>query len=607
MKNYYHTSTKSDSKAWGFGRVGLNSTFKQLFLIGLFFMLVGSFNQALADTHITIKDGEWHEAGTWNLGVPADGDNVEVTYKIIVAANASCVNALILDGGRVSVMSGIILDITGQLSFGTTRAGILELFTSTESGSASVIFKTLAAWDKSIIYVGRDVSGSSNTNSKIWHTITAPMLGLSFENFISGTFEGNKDFIWTNATKYAIGRYVESTNSWEYPVTTAPFSISGYFNPGQGYTVARNANGSLKMGGYLVDDNLSVSITRGTAGTPPIGGYGWNALGNPFTASINVKEFLDANAGKLDATHGGLYVWDPGTLRYLVSTYATDKVILNLGSGLTTYTPVTGEPDVQVGQGFIVRAAENGSVSFNYGMRHHNPSAAFKTGTSPWPAVGLKVEANGTMRSTLIAFNAEMTSGLDSNYDAGLLRGGTGLEIYTKLVEGNSTEMAMQCLPDAGYDYMVIPVSLDYAIGGEVTISAKSANLPFGYEPVLEDRLLGKRTSLKEGSSYKVTLPANTAGINRFYLHFAGTSGIPDETISALKVYSAGKEIHIKGMVAGESIANLYDLAGKSVGSYKLQAADNNIVSAEGVLGGIYLLRIMDGTKQVFSGKINIQ
>ncbi|MCX6240037.1 MAG: T9SS type A sorting domain-containing protein [Bacteroidia bacterium] len=274
-----------------------------------------------------------------------------------------------------------------------------------------------------------------------------------------------------------------------------------------------------------------------------------------------------------------------------------------------------GMTHIQVGQGFFARSKEGGgTINFTYAMREHATAATFKSAYLPWPSIELKAATKDLSRTTSVTFNDAMTPGLDPSYDAGVLKSGGGLELYTRLVEDNGSDFAIQCLPDVSLDKMVIPVSLDLTTGGEVTFSAKSANLPSGYVPVLEDRQTGISTLLNAaGASYKVVLPSNTKGINRFYLHLNAIKSAPVTAIvsavvipdvARLKVYPIGKEIHIQGVVEDRCVASLYDLNGRSVGVYQLQAADNITLYPEGINNGIYLLRIMEGNAQRFIGKM---
>lgn len=584
-------------------------TCKRLFGVWMLLILLALGNQGNATTKTSITAGRWQDTGTWDSGVPGATDDVVLKHKVTVDADFTCSSVNINSAGRLSVQPGIKLTISGALTFASS--GVMELF-SDMYGSGSVIFATLVnpAWAN--IQFERYMSGTVGS-VKQWHTLSAPMTGSSFSNFFSDVGSGNYYDIETNSaqTLFAFGRYLEVSNKWDY----SPYSynsdpgslnIGGNFAAGKGYCVARKSDGSVKMSGLLNIATVNASISRTSTGTEPVGGFGWNALGNPYTAAINVSSFLSANSSQLDPVYGGLYVWNPLSGSYVVTTHAA--IILNTSNPPVTYTPSAGDTHIQVGQGFVVRSKTGGgSITFNYAMREHMPAMSFKSAALSWPVIELKAVANNMERTTALAFNSAMTLGLDPFYDAGLLRSGSAMELYTRMVVDNGVDFAIQCLPNVGLDKMVIPVSLDLTAGGEVTFSAKSANLPAECQLVLEDRLTGTSTPIGADASYKVTLPANTSGINRFYLHLNGVSSVAGNiNVASFKVYAIDKEIYIQGTVAVQSVANLYDLSGKRVGTYQLQASDNNTLNAEGIVNGIYLLRIMEGNKPKFVGKLRL-
>jgi len=585
---------------------------KHLSGLWMLLILLGLVYQVNAATRTSITAGRWQDTGTWGGTVPGASDNVYLNHKVTVDADFTCSSVNINAAGRLSVQPGIKLTISGALTFAS--GGVLELFSDVD-GSGSIIFASLVNPSLANIYFERYMNGTSGS-VKQWHTISAPMTSSSFSNFFSDVGSGNYYDIETNTaqTLFAFGRYLEVSNKWDYSPyvydsNPANLSIGGNFAAGKGYCVARKSDGSVKMSGLLVPSSLSpVSIARTATGTEPVGGFGWNALGNPYTAAINVSSFLSANSSQLDPVYGGLYVWNPVSGSYVVTTHAA--IILNTSNPPATYTPSAGDTHIQVGQGFVVRSKTGGgSINFNYAMREHMPAMSFKSAALSWPVIELKAAANNMERTTALAFNSGMTLGLDPFYDAGLLRSGSAMELYTRMVEDNGVDFAIQCLPNVGLDKMVIPVSLDLTMGGEVVFSAKSANLPAECQLVLEDRLTGISTPLStDGTNYKVTLPANTSGIKRFYLHLNGISStLSNNDISTFKTYSVNRIIYIQGVITEQATANLYDLSGRRVGTYQLQASDNNTLSPDGVVNGIYLLRIMQGNKPLFVGKIRLQ
>jgi len=570
-------------------KISTLTTIKHLTL-GVLFLLVLAFgNKANAATITSVNGNPWSNASTWDLNrIPASNDDVVLNHYVTLVTDITCNSMTINTGGRLTVNAGYYCTITGNLNF-PASGGSIEIL-SDVNGTGSVTFGSLSNPSFSGIYFNRYMTGSAVT--KLWHGISAPMTNLSFANFFNYLGLENLNIVRfsSNGLFCSFGRYLEPTNNWEYPWDNTASNCSGNFIPGKSYSMAINANLSIKMSGRLTTSPVTVPISFST-GTAPYGGFGWNTLGNPFTSAILISSYIAANSSQLDPLYGGLYVWNPAGY-YEVTTLAG---------------PLS---HLQVGQGFVTRSkAGGGTISFTYDMRRHAPTAPFKAGSLSWPSIELKVASTDMTRTTLVNFNSSMTVGVDPFYDAGILKSGGGLELYTRLIQDSGVDFAIQCLPDAGYDKMVIPVSLDFVPGGEVTFSAKTLNLPAECQPVLEDRLLGISTSLNTtDASYKVILPGNTTGIKRFYLHLDGIASIiPNKGVSDLKAYTVGREIHIQGSVAAQSVADLYDLSGRRVGTYKLQSSDNNILQPYGIFGGFYLLRIMEGNKPKFVGKIRIQ
>jgi hypothetical protein len=527
--------------------------YKHLHGVWILLMLLASANQVIAT--ITSKaSGDWSAPATWvGNAVPGATDDVTINGLIVLDGAFTCHNLTInASTGRLTINPGYSLTVNLL-----TNKGVLEVI-SNSSGSGSIIF-------------------SSTTGS-----------GTIFNNV---NFNGLIVEVSSDGTMFSFGRYLENSNKWEYPFKLDKTNIPGTnLELGKGYCVALQTDNKVRMSGYLAGASVSVPITLST-GTVPTVGFGWNALGNPFTSAIKVSDYINANKSILDGTYGGLYIWNP----------AGYYEVTSLGGGLS---------HLQVGQGFVTRSkVASGNITFTYAMREHKPTAQFKDASLQWPSIQLKAETQGLTRTTLVNFNSGMTVGIDPFYDAGLLRAGSRLELYTRLIDDSGNDLAIQCLPDAGFDKMVIPVSLDLTTAGEVTFSAKSLNLPAGCQPVLEDRVAGVSTPLyTEDAIYKVNLPANTSGIKRFYLHLNGiTSAINNEDLLKLKVYAIGKEIHIQGDVSEQTVANLYDLFGREIGTYQVPASDNSILNMDGVANGFYLLRIMEGNKPKFVGKIRLQ
>jgi len=575
------------------------SAIKSYIRIGIIILMINSANRATAATITSKASGNWSTPATWIKGiVPVTSDDVVVDGLIVLDGNFTCHNLTINDGtGRLTLNPGTALSINVL-----TNNRILEII-SNDAGSGSVIFNSVVG--SGTFYFERYMSGTVDGVKK-WHRFSTPVSDCEFMSFFDNVNGNGKTIeIDSDQTMFSFGIDSENKNNWEHFFRKDKVGISGGLILGKGYSIALKTDNKVRMSGYPADSTVTIPITY-SAGNRPEGGFGWNSLGNPFTSAISVSSFFATNSSQMDPVYGGLYIWNSDGY----------YEVLSRGSNMT---------HLQVGQGFFVRSkVGGGNITFNYAMREHATGAIFKSAVIPWPSIELKAATKDMSRTTAITFNSKMTLGLDPSYDAAILKSGGGLELYTKLVEDNGTDFAIQCLPDAGFDKMVIPVSLDLTTGGEVTFSAKSANLPAGYAPVLEDRLTGISTPLNtDEASYKVTLPSNTSGIKRFYLHLSDTktapavavkaevaaaipsnSSIINQNIARIKVYPIGREIHIQGVVDDQNVAMLYDITGRSVGVYPLQAADNITLYPEGINNGIYLLRIVQGNAQRFVGKM---
>jgi len=504
-------------------------------------------------------DSDWGTAANWaGNAVPSSSTNVTIpsgkTVVISATTQASCNN----------------LTVSGSLTIASTSSGTGSLIVS---GSAS-----------------GNVNAECYLTGNAWHVASPIASGGSISTFIQAP--GNAIPI-NGSSQYGMMDYNESTNLWKDYFTT---STTGNFASGQGYCLRRSTDGVVTFTGTLYTSAKTINLIKT--------GQGWNCIGNPYTSAIDINSgstnssFLYyntvTNTGIIDSNYGAIYLWDPSTSQY--------KVICNAGFSFTTSQPtrVLSQHYVAPGQGFFVKAATNGvSVTFTSAMQSHqnNTNAPFKAPavTKSWPGIALKAASADASSSAIIAFNDNMTKGLDPTYDAGLLRGTNGLSLYTRLVEDNGVDFAIQCLPES-YNNLIIPVGVDSKDGGEITFSTETANLPADCKVILEDKTTNTFTSLTDGATYKTTVAAGSTAVGRFYIRTSGntttgTSGVTAQT-SSLKAYIANEAIIIEGEVGDQAIATLYNLQGLKVRVNPLQKGSLNTLPCSDLMKGIYLLTI---------------
>lgn len=498
--------------------------------------------------------------------------------------------------GMKFISAGSAVTVSGNL----TTNGLLAINSDgTSSGSLIVNGSSIGH----VTYNRWMNSAAAPATYSRWYITSAPV------DVESGFNDAKYDGITSNVSKihltsrdgtspvmeYDFAIYNESVNDWTYYVPgTLPFP--DHLIAGKGYLISlkSESDGIIKFTGALNNKNISSIVTSSPHN-------GWNALGNPYTSAIGIKssassaeDFLTKNLSQLSENYAAIYVWnESGTYDGNQQYY---KIIGNGG-----YTPpenfggTISENYIQAGQGFLINAKSNSTITFTKAMQAHQPTVTLKSSTVSWPGMTLLAESHGQRRSTVVAYNDQMTTGLDVSYDAGLLASDV-FQVYTHLVEGtNPIDFAIQCLPDNQYGELTVPVGVDLPEGGELIFKVTGLILPQGLYPVIEDKQLGISTPLKtETDSYTVVLDKNTRGTGRFYLSVEGI-GVGTTEMAAERKFTASlinNRLVVWGAVEPGTKALLYDLSGRKLGEFVLLNQHYNEISIMGWNLGICLLKI---------------
>lgn len=220
----------------------------------------------------------------------------------------------------------------------------------------------------------------------------------------------------------------------------------------------------------------------------------FNLIGNPYPSAIDADVFLNANSANLDPV---IYLWTHNTAisngnsgEFMQSDYA----IYNYAGGIGIYPGYpTGNPNnpskvpngfIASGQGFFVRAINEGLIQFNNSMRIAGDNDQFfKTSNEKNKAVSeekdriwLDLTTNeGGFNQLLLGFFEKATDGVDSGYDALRFKNSSNpLKFYSDL---DGEKYAIQSLGTftedrtiaLGFDSKVAPrtmkISIDHAEG----------------------------------------------------------------------------------------------------------------------------------------------
>jgi hypothetical protein len=534
-----------------------------------------------------VTNQDWNTASNWSSEtVPDASDNVsipDVDMKPLISESetaAACNNLVIDASGMLTIGPGGSLTVKGTLTVNET--GTLTIESSGMSSNGSLIVEGSSTGN--VTYNRTMPSGGT------FHYISSPV-GLT--NLpAAGTFK----------------EYDELTGEWQ--ATTVNASGKGYTMQTDGGSVqftgtvvkSASAEGSspYNKGGNRVtwfdygDGNTDEDLFVEGRSWDDYGGGGWNLLGNPFTSAMDAVKFINDNSDSFDPNYQAVYIYNGSDYSYIGSqTTGWEATMTGFGSN-----------HIQAGQGFFVLAYYNGvTFDFDQTMQVHNtavPMTKSAGGQDPWPGLKLIARHDSTNASSIVVYNDNMTVGVDPGYDIGLLNSGSDIEIYTT-IEGNCNNFARQALPITGYEKNVIPVGINCEKGGNITFSALVVPLEDS-RFYLEDRQLGLFIDLN-AHEYNVTIPAQTYGTGRFYLHPSRTiiTGInpqpEDSGLSDLQVWASKGQLYIKGNITDKAMCEVYDLTGHKIIDVRLTDGELNTVNMPAGSHGFFIVRIIDGNK----------
>jgi trimeric autotransporter adhesin len=484
------------------------------------------------------------------------------TVVVALSANLTAQGLVIPPNAFVSVGTGANLFLPASDTL---------LLQSSASGSGSLVNRgSFTGFAK----VQRYMTGAK------WHIISSPVSGQSVNTFINSASNNIPSLRGTNPVQYGIMDYDEASDKWN-PFFTQ--STSGDFVAKRGYMVRNRADGVVTFGGGIIAGDQSHAVTRGK--------HGWSCIGNPFTSVMKVKGsggFLSENSASLDPNFLGVYLWEE-KVDYQNNGRKDYKVLCNAAYTFPSEISDLSVNHVPVGQGFFVKSKTGGAnLVFKASMQEMQTGTSFRSANDSWPAIRLTVSGGGIASSTVVAFNENMTLGLDPSYDIGTLKGNPDFALYSKLIAGDAYDYAVQSLPNA--EEFAIPIGFDCKAGGVISFSAETVGLSSDYGVVLEDIQTGALTDLTSAEGkYTTTIAAAASGAGRFILH-AGKikTDLPEKTIGAISIYAEGEAINISGNLQNVTAIDIYTTTGRLLGRFTLSGQKTFCVPQ--MTAGVYLV-----------------
>ncbi|MEN8703578.1 MAG: T9SS type A sorting domain-containing protein [Polaribacter sp.] len=540
-------------------------------------------------TITSTKSGDWTATSTWVGGVvPTISDDVVIAHAVRVKKNVTAEMASLTIGGsgcQLRIDNESIVKVTGAVSITRSQDGMAFY---AQGGPLGSFTYGSVSQNKRVFVRPRLL-----VNNK-WSLISSPLK----ESRMNEIAEKNSSNVVTTATNIALASFNDANGAGlkydYYKVADSPHADSEHLTLGKGYSIRiNNASDGTKPDHYqrgVLQTTFPVDIAISDAGN------GFNLLGNPLLGYLNVNDAADGTNNILrgNGLNGAdilaedtIWLWDSANEAWVTK---------NLGS--TSYKM----PGVQ---GFFVKAKTGGGTfSFTKAMQSDSGDAFLKSSSSRFE-IDLSISNGEKNRSTSIKYIDSKTTSFDNGYDSSLFGGyASVLEVYTGLVEGGSAKkLAIQSLPNANFEDMIVPVGVTAGVNSEITFTAEALNVPAGYKVFLEDRLNNTFTRLDETNAKYTATVTDKSTEGRFYLHTRSAAlSVDSELLNSISIYKSNNAtLRIVGLSQGNTSISLYNVFGKQVFSSKFNTTSVvKELALPKLATGVYIVQLETET-----GKLN--
>ena len=396
---------------------------------------------------------------------------IESSANVVFSGDIKLVldNISLTNEGSLDVSSGEILVSSSTSSFLSTNQSLS--LNSLVTGDNNVSFGGEGAFEVSSLTIGSsdNIIFSDTSSLKLTGTVNATG-EITMESGSALWIERTiTETALDNVTIERIGPHNSSTGKYSVygsPVQNSPFTVFGtkaedwiyqynestydFSSPSEsnmtrskGYFVAfpGDADGKVTFNGTPYYQNRNYSVDRTEVGDDSKEGF--NLVANLFTCPIDFETFIGAQTILDEST---IWLWDDYSSDAGGGTSADYLTVNTLGvTDSRNMGDSKWDGTINVAQGFLVKAASSGSVSFNESMKTldgNDDASFFRTGSIPRYWFTLESEALNKSSTTLIGYVLDATYEKDERYDASKF--GSGFSIYSLI---DDYRLAIQGLP----------------------------------------------------------------------------------------------------------------------------------------------------------------
>lgn len=575
----------------------------------------------------------WRQPGItdWNQGAQWRPSSVPTINKCVIVRTP--VELPTNTNGSHGLARSVIVKSGGKLTINPKSSLTIQNYLKNEAAASDVLVESdanLLQINNSSVNIGNiTVKRDANLKRLDYNYWGTPVTGQNVRNFSTNTLT-NRFYVYREKDDFFDGVFSYSSYSGFTIADAFPLqSAATYtFELGKGYAIRAPNDFTNTVtnfsGAFLgVPNNGVVNIPivcSSCSVLPPAKGN--NLISNPYPSNIDFEQVYTLNSGLIYNTY---FVWTntnynpkmqgenyPGT--GIINNYALYNAIGGLTApygftGLGTNTPVTpaSPPNryIKVGQGFIVKAKGNGTLTLNNSMRSTDNTAIFfnRMGSNEqlidrfWLSLKTPLDF---VSPILIGYKKGASNRYEMDYDAEHVV--IGSDSFYSLLDDK--KLAIQ----GRYPFQIedsIPLGTNYYESGIHTISLDRAEGVFanGQNIYLKDNYTGVVTNLSQ-SPYRFTADAGEVK-NRFEILYTNRT-LGSSQVNQKEPFVIYKEDNAFVINANEviTLVKLFDVTGKLVNEQKVGYKSTKIFFTED-LKGVFLLEIITPTKRYTHKVIN--
>ena len=540
----------------------------------------------------------WSTAARWDHNIvptaalhPAvlvyiDG-NCEVT-------NAAECNNLTIKAAHAS--------ITPKLSINTDKSlNVVDLLTNSGTSSSLIVRSGAGVPTGSLTFGSGSPSGSVEMYSKAswnlanpsgskysWQFFGIPVKTLTAGNTFSGLLGNNAGSTsiirqWDESSVNFLDAWVVGGSSQSLYKTTA-----STLDQNHGYELVQQNPTTYTFAGSLLNSDYTQTLSKTN------GAYfgGQHIFGNPYTAAVDIEGIqFDGN------TEQAIYQYNTGTYHEWETSHGETSPSYSLAITPGQYSVSTPSTAGTLGllreipsmQGFLVKAITNsGQITIpRTALIKNNAVQRVKSLTSNKIATRIDLVGTHFTDCMWIFTSPQCTRNFDNGWDGRKLPGVSGVsQLYSIENDGN---YQINAVNDMNESYLGLQPGNDTQF--KLVFNHENANTQYG-TIYLVDLVANKTIDVTQsGTEYSFTSTAND--VTKRFKIVTQTTGITSaiDNNTKLKMFNSGDLIYIQNFTNSTADYVLYNVSGKSVQHFTVNANSVKSINTSDLKAGVYVAK----------------